>query len=150
MSGDKAKLPASCGECAYFVPMPPEDGRPPRTTGSCLRHAPPQQQEPFELVYWPIKDRTERCGAGAAVTGDGTEPQIVQCGACIQWHQPGDRPITPDYKRGRSAEWWASSGCCTLAAPFPSTDEQHRFYSPCLHAQQGCGDGEAFDSDEQS
>jgi hypothetical protein len=149
MSNDKAKLPDSCAVCVYFVPLLPDSGRVSRTTGTCIRHAPSVGDDQYSLVHWPIVVRTDRCGVGAAA-GDGTGPQPTRCNSCLHWFQPSGEAVTPDYRKGRSADFWLQTGFCTRFAPSPSAEEAKRMYPAVTHALEKCGDGQGFASDDQA
>ena len=124
-------LPASCHLCVYFSP-----------TSTCQRHAPSPGLEQYEITHWPLVRSEDRCGSGAAVT-DGTGPGVVRCQTCVHWWQPGDKPVEPDYKQGRSDEFWKGAGLCTRYAPSPSGEEERRVFWKVTNRLDGCGDGQA-------
>lgn len=126
-------LPQNCAACVYYPPG-----------GTCRRHAPSPGTEAFELVYWPKVKPIDRCGSGAAA-GDGDGPGVVRCETCIHWFQPGGVGIKPDYRQGRSVEWWASSGYCTRFAPSPSSENDRKTMWRVTSAIDGCGDGQAVE-----
>ena len=135
---DTPTLPASCADCVYR-PSHPLPGV------SCRRHAPSPGEEEFEPVHWPKVLPDDRCGSGAAV-GDGTGPGVVSCQACMHWYQPRGLAVKPDYRKGRSVEWWAESGYCTRLAPSPSAEEERKIFWRVTHASESCGDGDAAQS----
>ncbi len=136
MSGMGPPLPQNCAACVY---RPPD--------GTCRRHAPSPGTEAFELVYWPKVKPTDRCGSGAAA-GEGDGPGVIACQSCVHWYQPGGVGIKPDYRQGRPAEWWASSGYCTRFAPSPSSENDRKTMWRVTSAVEGCGDGQAVEQDE--
>ena len=131
----KTPPPANCAACVYFGALPVRDGR-------CRRRAPSPGHEEFEVTHWPKVRRTDRCGAGAAIT-DGIGPRVVRCGTCVHWFRPNDEPVRPDYRKGLPVEWWAMSGWCTCQVPSPGTDEDRHVHWKVTHAMDGCGDGDA-------
>jgi len=137
MSAMGPLLPQNCAGCVYYPP-----------SGTCQRHAPSPGTEAFELVYWPKVKPIDRCGSGAAA-GDGDGPGVVRCETCIHWFQPGGVGLKPDYRQGRTVEWWASSGYCTRFAPSPSSENDRKTLWRVTSADQGCGDGQAIEQDEE-
>ena len=137
-----ARLPDSCAACTHFLAVQPDQGGMPRNTGTCRRHAPSTGTEPFELVHWPAVGRDDRCGVGAEV-GDET-PQPVLCNACRHWQQP----VIPDYRQGRSQDWWQQAGLCRRFGPSPSAEESRRVRWRVTHALDRCGDSQDADEDE--
>lgn len=128
-------LAASCRECAFFQ----------ASATRCRRHAPGTAFEELELTYWPLVKPSDRCGASEEI-GDGSE--TVSCGRCIYWWQPNDEGIKPNYRQGKSVEWWERSGYCTRYAPGPSNDEEKRAWWRVTHTLDRCGDGEAVKIDD--
>jgi len=57
--------------------------------------------------------------------------------------------VKPDYRQGRSVEWWASSGYCTRFAPSPSTEADRKTLWRVTASVDGCGDGQAIEQDEE-
>lgn len=131
-----APLPSSCAACVFWL-----RGTAEKEGAKCHRHAPSPGQDEFEPVFWPTVRADDRCGQGAA-SADAQGPGVALCKDCMHWHQPGDQPVRPDYRRGLPAKWWAETGYCTRTAPTPSTDEDRRTFWRVTHAGQGCGDGE--------
>lgn len=129
---DKATLPANCSACVYRA----------ASDGLCRRHAPATAEDEFELAYWPKIRPADRCGVGAAITGN-PNFSIIACETCVHWLRPGDEPVRPDYRKGLTAEWWEGSGYCTRLAPTPSSHEARRAYWRVTHTTAGCGDGTA-------
>ena len=139
MSETGPPLPQNCSFCAYYP-----------SGGTCQRHAPPPGTEAFELVHWPKVKPIDRCGSGAAVAADdGNGPGITRCESCIHWFQPGGVGVKPDYRQGRSVEWWASSGYCTRFAPLPSSEADRKTLWRVTASVDGCGDGQAIEQDEE-
>ena len=139
MSEAMSKLvpPASCAACVYFSPSPLS-----APGGLCRRRAPAPGHEAFEVARWPLVWPTDRCGDGAAVTGD-TRQGMAACLFCANWLQSNNEPVRPDYRKGLPAEWWAMSGYCTRLAPSPSSEEDRRACWKVTHATDECGDGAA-------
>jgi len=134
-----AKRPASCDGCVYFNHTPEHKPE----AGNCLRTAPGVNDRPKGVILWPNVRRSSRCGRGVAV-GDGTGLGIVRCYQCLFWWQPNGQPIMPDDGRfGRSKDWWAASGLCIRSSPQPSIQPAKMTDWFVVHADDGCGDGEA-------
>ena len=134
-----AKRPASCDGCVYFNHTPEHKPE----AGNCLRTGPGVNDRPKGVILWPNVRRSSRCGRGVAV-GDGTGPGVVRCYQCLFWWQPNGQPITPDDGRfGRSKDWWAASGLCIRSSPQPSIQPAKMTDWFVVHADEGCGDGEA-------
>ena len=125
-------LPTSCGGCVFWLHG--------EVRSHCLRHAPGAGELEQELVHWPPVREDDCCGAGDA--GDEPKPpQVVACGSCLHWRQPGGEPVQPTVRQGRSVEWWRETGYCVRFAPSPSTEERRRTHWRVTNAAQGCGDG---------